>query len=198
MNKKQLIKISTLLISLTLVLNPFAKVTQAQSEEYIAAFNGRLSDTSIVRNNVVSIYATIVNFGDLTIQVESLKADFVHLGGNDRLNTTYTQKFDKDHYSLEPGASLTGTLRAEITNAEADYNVTIYFWAVDEYHPHPEIGAYGKKYVAAENISVSIVDYGGPSNVIIGVGIAFAVAVAGVIVFILYGWIRERLKKRKY
>lgn len=198
MNKKQLIKVSTLLIFLTLALNPVAKTTQAQSAELIAAFNGRMSDTSIVRNNVVSIYATIVNFGDQTIAVESLKADFVHLGGNNRLNSTYTQKFDTDHYLLEPGASLTGTLRAEITNAESDYNVTIYFWAVDEYNPHPEFGAYGKKYIAAENITVTVLDYGGPSNVIIGVGIAFAVAVAGVIVFILYGWIRDRLKKRKY
>ena len=198
MNKKQLITASTFLIFLSLALNPVTRLTQAQSGEFIAAFNGRISDSQIVRNNVISIYATIVNFGDQTIKVESLKADFVHLGGNDRLNSTYTQDFDTDHNSLEPGASLTGTLRAEITNAEADYNVTIYFWAIDEYHPHPEIGAYGKKYIAAENITVSIIDYGGPSKVIIGVGIAFAVAVGGVIVFILYGWIRDKLKKRKY
>ncbi|MCE7741663.1 MAG: hypothetical protein GOP50_04335 [Candidatus Heimdallarchaeota archaeon] len=198
MNKKHLIKASTFLIFLTLALNPVTSLTQAQSGEYIAAFNGRMSDTQIVRNQVISIYATIVNFGDLTIKVQSLKVDFVHLGGNIRLNSTYTQNFDVDHYKLEPGASLTGTIRTEITNAEADYNVTIYFWAVDEYHPHPEIGAFGKKYIAAENITVSIVDYGGPSNVIIGIGIAFAVAVVGVIVFILYGWIRDKLKKRKY
>ena len=198
MNKKQLTKVSTFFIFLTLALNPISNLTQAQSEEYIAAFNGTLSSTQIERNHVVSFYATIVNFGDLTIEVESMKADFVHLGGNNRLNSTYTQKFDKNHNSLEPGASLTGTLRAEITNPEADYNVSVYFWAVDEYHPHSEIGAYPKKYIAAENITVSVVDYGGPSDVIIGVGIAFAVAVVGVIVFILYGWIKEKLKKRKY
>ena len=198
MNKKHLIRASTLLIFLTLALNPVAKTTQAQSEEYIAAFNGRLSDTNIIRNSIVSIFATIVNFGDQTITVEYLKADFVHVGGNIRLNSTYTQVFDTDHNSLEPGASLTGTLRTEITNAEAEYNVTIYFWAIDEYNPHPEIGAYGKKYVAAENVSVTIVDFGGPSDIIIGVGIAFAVAVGGVIVFILYGWLKDRFKKRKY
>ncbi|MHA1199194.1 MAG: hypothetical protein ACTSQF_07575 [Candidatus Heimdallarchaeaceae archaeon] len=198
MNKKQLIKASTFLIFLALALNPVTRLTQAQSGEYIAAFNGRMSDTQIVRNEVISIYATIVNFGDQTIKVESLEAEFVHLGGNSRLNITYTQKFDEDHNSLEPGASLTGTIRAEIINAESDYNVTISFWAVDEYHPHPEIGAYGRKYIAAENITVSIIDYGGPSNVIIGIGIAFAVAVGGVIVFILYGWIKDKLKKRKY
>ncbi len=198
MNKKLLIKLSTFVIFFTLSLNPVTRLTQAQSEQYIAAFNGRMSETSITRNNVVSIFATIVNFGDQTITVESLKAEFVHNGGNARLNSTYTQKFDTDHNSLEPGASLTGTLRAEITNPEAEYNVTIYFWAVDVYHPHPSFGAYGRKYIAAENITVSIVDYGGPSNVIIGVGITFAVAVLGVIVFILYGWIKEKLAKRKY
>lgn len=198
MKKKQLIRASTFLMLLAFVLNPVTQVTQAQSEELIAAFNGKISDTTIIRNDVVSIYATIVNFGDQTIQVESLKADFIDKGGNSRLNSTYTQKFDSDHNSLEPGASLTGTLRAEITNVEADYNVTIYFWAIDEYHPNPDFGAYGKKYVAAENITVSVIDYGGPSKVIIGVGIAFAVAVVGVIVFILYGWIRDKLKKRKY
>ena len=198
MNKKLWIKVSTLTIFLILAFSPSSRVTRAQSDQLIAAFNGRISDTYITRYQTVYIDATLVNFGDQPIEVETLKADFVHLQGNSRYNTTYTYRFDRDHNSIEPGDSITGTIKTEITNPEAGYNVTIYFLALDAYHPHPELGAYNVKYIAAENITVSVVDFGGASNVIMGIGIAFAVAIGGVIIFILYGWIKDKISKRKY
>lgn len=198
MNKKIWIKVSAFTIFLILAINPTSRVTRAQSDQYIAAFDGQISDTYIIRYQTVNIHATLVNFGDQDIEVESLKADFVHLEGNNRFNRTYIYRFDTDHNTVGPGASITGTIRSEIDNPEAGYNVTIYFLALDTYHPHPEFGAYNVKYIAAENITVSVVDFGGASNIIMGIGIAFAAAVGGIIVFILYGWIKDKIAKRKY
>ena len=197
MNKKIWIKVSTLTIFMILAFNSASRVARAQSDQYIAAFNGRMSDTYIVRYQTIHIHATLVNFGDQEMEVESLRADFVHLEGNNKFNRTYIYRFDTDHNTIDPGASLTGTINTEITNPEAGYNVTIYFKALDVYHPH-ELGAFNVKYIAAENITVAIVDFGGASNVIMGIGIAFAAAVGGVILFIIYGWIKDKRAKRKY
>jgi hypothetical protein len=202
MNKKIWIKTSVFLLLAIFMLNTQSTVSKAQSDQYIGALNGRISDTYIVRNSRVTIQATLVNFGDLEIEVISFNAEFVHMGGNDRFNQTYTVNYDFDHRTLGPGASLTGTLREEITNPEADYNLTIYFVAADTYHPVevPGEGSVGltTDYVAAQNITVSVVDFGGPSNIIIGVGLAFAAIVGIVVIVIIYGWLKEKLAKRKY
>ncbi len=198
MNKKIWIKASVFLLLAVFMLNPHANVSRAQSDQYIGAFNGRMSTTSIIRNSRVTIQATLVNFGDLDIEVVSFNAEFVHTGGNDRFNTTYTISYDAYHRTIEPGDSITGTLREEITSPEAEYNVTIYFEATDSYHPHDQFGAIPIAYIAAENITVSVVDFGGPSNIIIGVGLAFAGIVGIVVIVIIYGWLKEKLAKRKY
>ena len=130
--------------------------------------------------------------------IPSFNVDFIHLGGNDRFNTTYSVNYDFDHRTLEPGASLTGTLREEITSPEADYNVSIYFKALDAYHPHETFGPSARDYIAAENITVSVVDFGGPSNIILGIGLTFAAGVGIVVIVIIYGWLKEKLTKRRY
>lgn len=198
MSKKFWAKTSVFLLLAIFMLNPHSNVARAQTEQYIGAFNGRISETYITRNTRVTIQATIVNFGDLEIEVISFNVDFIHLGGNDRFNITYTVNYDFDHRTLEPGASLTGTLREEITSPEADYNVSIYFTALDTYHPHDTFGPSAVDYIAAENITVSVVDFSGPSNIIIGIGLAFAAGVGIVVIVIIYGWLKEKLTKRRY
>ena len=198
MNKKIWVKTGFFLLLAMFMLNPHSNVSRAQSDQYIGALNGRITDTNIVRNTRVTFQATLVNFGDLEMDVISFNAEFVHLGGNDRFNTTYTITYDVHHRTLEPGASLTGTLREEITSPEASYNVTIYFKALDVYHPHDTFGPSAIDYIAAENITVSVIDFGGPSNIIIGVGLAFAAIVGIVVIVIIYGWLKEKLAKRKY
>lgn len=171
-----------------------------QQTNQIEAYNGRISSTYISRGDTVYIFATIGNFGDQVVPVVSLNANFTHRDGNSALNELYTVTIDYDHRNLEPGETFTGTLIAEITNPEARYNVTIYFKAEDVYDPNtgPVGGAPAFDFIAAEDVEVHVVDYGGASNVIVGIGLTFAGIVVAIVLFILYGWLREKLHKRKY
>ena len=171
-----------------------------QQSEQIQAYNGRISSTYIERGEIVYIFATIGNFGDQVVPVVTLNAEFNHTEGNEALRQLYTVTIDYDHRDLEPGETFTGTLMVEITNPEARYNVTIFFKAEDVYDPNtgPIGGAPAFEFEAAKNIEVHIVDYGGASNVILGIGLTFAGIVVAIVLFILYGWLREKLEKRKY
>jgi len=197
-------------IFILLALTPFANIAKAknieqttdtsisQTDELIQAFNGNVSTTYIVRGDSINFFATIANFGNQNVTVLSLNAVFVHLEGTSRFNRKYTVEFDINHRTIGQDESFTGTLREEIDNQEAKYNVTIYFVAENVYDTTSELGSPALNYTAAANITVRVVDFGRASNVILGIGIAFAITVVVVILIILYGWLKERFSKRKY
>ena len=85
-----------------------------------------------------------------------------------------------------------------ITNSEASYNVSVYFVAENIYDESSEFGPPALNYTAVEDLLVSVVDLGTSSNVIIGIGITFGVIVLVIIGIIVFGWLREKLSKRKY
>ena len=212
MKNKQWGKIGFIIIFMLFITIPMVNFSIAQTnnldqnlpilqQEYsIDAFNGNISTTIIERGQIVNFYATIGNFGDLVVPVVSLNANFTHVDGNTALNEIYTVTFDLDYRELQPEETFTATLMAEITNPEARYNGSIFFMAEDVYGSDagPIEGAPAFQFFAAEEISVHVIDFGGASNVIVGIGITFAAAVVLVVLYILYGWLKERRAKRKY
>ncbi|MCK4972901.1 MAG: hypothetical protein KAS52_06240, partial [Candidatus Heimdallarchaeota archaeon] len=67
------------------------------------------------------------------------------------------------------------------------------------YDSTSEFGAAAIYFIAAENITVSVVDLGSSaSGTIIGLGITFTIMVLSLFGLIFYGWLKERLAKRKY
>ncbi|MHA2358472.1 MAG: hypothetical protein ACXABK_06870 [Candidatus Heimdallarchaeaceae archaeon] len=210
MNKGTKLKASLCFIFILLALSPISNISKAknmeqtsdpsiaQTDELIQAFNGNVSTTYVIRGEAINFFATIANFGEEEVTVLSLNAVFIHLEGLRRFNRRYTVEFDRDHRTIGPHESFTGTLREKIANPEAQYNVSIYFVAENVYDTTNELGAPALNYTAAFNITVRVVDFGSSSNVILGIGISFAIAVVVVIIIILYGWLRERMSKRKY
>lgn len=198
-----------ILVMLTLVTS--ANITKAEIDYniqnnsvveqsgYIQAVDGGISGEHLVRGEKVNIFATLANFGDLSLDVNSLTAHFKHMDGNVRFDYNYTINFDSNHRTLEPGETFTGTIVAEVVNIEAKYNLTIFFKADDVYNAPNELGASSIEFIAAENITVSVVDLGSSSSgTIIGIGITFTIIVLALIGLIFYGWLKEKLAKRKY
>ena len=210
MSKKIGLKVSLILIIVLLATTPFSNVsnardfvpivdnTIAQTGELIQAFNGNISDTSIIRGDTVYFYATLANLGDQEVTVLYLTVDFVHAEGNKRFNKQYRLEFDRDHRTIGPEDSFTATMEEVITNSEASYNVSVYFVAENIYDESSEFGPPALNYTAVEDLLVSVVDLGTSSNVIIGIGITFGVIVLVIIGIIVFGWLREKLSKRKY
>ena len=210
MSKKNGLKVGVCLIIALFATTPFSNVSNAidslpvtentfsQTGELIQAFNGNISDTSIIRGDTINFHATLANLGDLSLNVVSLNAEFVHTEGIRQFNRRYTVEFDRDHRSIGPGDSFTATLEEIITNAEASYNVTIFFVAENVYDQTSEFVPPALNYTAVEDILVSIVDLGSSSKVIIGIGVTFGVIVLIVIGIIIYGWLKEKISKRKY
>lgn len=197
MNKKY-VKIIGLWILLSVVYSTLVTNVWAQSYP-IQVYNGTMSSTRIIRGTTVNIYATIVNLGDQDFNVISLNAEFKHSENLTRFDKTYTTKFDYDHRLLKPNETLTGTLRAEITNPEATYIVSIYFRAEDVYNSSNPIGqAPYRDFYVAENITVKVIDYAEISNVVFGIGVAFSIGVGLVIVFLIFSWLKDKIKSRKY
>ncbi|MHA1952579.1 MAG: hypothetical protein ACXAAM_01370 [Candidatus Heimdallarchaeaceae archaeon] len=210
MSKKFGLKVGLCLIIALFATTPFSKVSNAldslpftentfsQTGELIQAFNGNMSDTSIIRGDTIYFHATLANLGEQSVTVISLNAEFVHAEGNSQFNRRYRVEFDRDHRSIGPEDSFTATMEEIITNAEASYNVTIYFVAENVYDESSEFGPPALNYTAVEDIRVSVVDLGSSSNVIIGIGITFGAIVLIVVGIIIYGWLKEKLSKRKY
>ena len=185
--------------SKALVNSENPSIATDQEVALIKAFNGQISSTYISRGDTISIYATVGNFGDQTVTVLSLRANFTHFDGNENLNDFYEIRFDTNHRTIGPNETFTGTLRATVDIPEANYNVTIFFSVENIYEAGDnDLGAAARDYYAAHDIFVSVVELGGPSNVILGVGITFGLALVAVIVVLLYGWLKEKLAKRKY
>ena len=210
MQKSSVRRISFLAILVMLTLVTSANIIKAEigytqnssaieQSGYIQAVDGGISEENLVRGEKVNIFASLANFGDLSLDVVSLTAHFKHLDGNVRFDYNYTINFDYNHRTLEPGDIFTGTIVAEVVNIEAKYNLSIYFIAEDVYESDSEFGAAAIPFIAAENITVSVVDLGSSSSgTIIGIGITFTVIVLSLIGLIFYGWLKERLAKRKY
>jgi len=211
MQKSPVRRISFLAILVMLTLVTSANITKAEIDYniqnnlvieqsgYIQAIDGRISKENLVRGEKANIFATLANFGDLSLEVVSLTAYFKHLDGNERFNYNYTIYFDLNHRVLGPGETFTGTIVAEVVNIEAKYNLTIMFKAEDVYNVVSELGASAIDFIAAENITVSVVDLGSSSSgTIIGIGITFTIIVLALIALIFYGWLKEKLAKRKY
>jgi hypothetical protein len=210
MSKRIGLKFSLFLILFLFVTAQFSNISEAknflprtentfsQTGELIQAFNGNISDVSIVRGDTIFFYATLANLGDLEVTVISLNALFVHAEGIKRFNRRYTVEFDRDHRTIAPEDSFTATMEEIITNAEATYNVSIYFVAENSYDDTSELGPPALNYTALDLAVVTVIDLGSSSNVIIGIGITFGVIVVVVIGIIIYGWLREKLNKRKY
>ncbi|MCK4896079.1 MAG: hypothetical protein KAS47_04675 [Candidatus Heimdallarchaeota archaeon] len=211
MQKSSVRRISFLAILVMLTLVTSANITKAEIDYniqtnsvieqsgYIQASDGGISEEHLVRGEKVNIFATLANFGDLPLDVVSLTAHFKHLDGNVRFDYNYTINFDYNHRTLEPGGTFTGTIVAEVVNIEAKYNLSIYFKAEDVYDSTSEFGAAAIDFIAAENITVSVVDLGSSaSGTIIGLGITFTIMVLSLFGLIFYGWLKERLAKRKY
>ncbi len=211
MQKSPVRRISFLAILVMLTLVTSANITKAEIDYniqnnsvieqsgYIQTIGGGISKENLVRGEKVNIFATLANLGDLSLEVVSLTAHFKHLDGNERFNYNYTIDFDLNHRTLGPGETFTGTIVAEVVNIEAKYNLSIYFKAEDVYNVVSEFGASAIDFIAAENITVSVVDLGSNSSgTIIGIGITFTVIVLALIGLIFYGWLKEKLAKRKY
>lgn len=211
MQKISVRRISFLAILVMLTLVTSANIIKAETDYniqnssaieqsgYIQAIGGGISEENLIRGKKVNIFATLANFGDLSLDVISLTAHFKHLDGNVRFDYNYTIDFDYNHRTLEPGGTFTGTIVAEVVNIEAKYNLSIYFTAEDVYDSASEFGAAAIDFIAAENITVSVVDLGSSaSGTIIGLGITFTVMVLALFGLIFYGWLKERLAKRKY
>ncbi|MBY8999437.1 MAG: hypothetical protein KGD64_00820 [Candidatus Heimdallarchaeota archaeon] len=170
-----------------------------EQDGYIQAFEGGISSTNLVRGESVNIFATLGNFGDLSVTVVSLTAHFEHMDGNIRFNENYSVSFDQNYRTLESGDTFTGSIVADVQNIEAKYNLTIYFTAENSYEAASELGPPARDFIAAENITVSVVDLSSNSSgTIIGIGIVFVVIVLALIGLIFYGWLKEKLGKRKY
>ncbi|MCG3225788.1 MAG: hypothetical protein H7645_02635 [Candidatus Heimdallarchaeota archaeon] len=185
-------------VSNAIVSLPITENTFSQTGELIQAFNGNMSDTSIIRGDTIYFYATLANLGDQSVTVISLNAEFVHAENSTQFNRRYTVEFDRDHRSIGPEDSFTATMEEVITNAEASYYVSIFFVAENVYDESSDFGPPALNYTAVEDVLVSVVDLGSSSNVIIGIGITFGVIVLIVIGIIVYGWLKEKLSKRKY
>ncbi|MCG3220011.1 MAG: hypothetical protein H7641_01415 [Candidatus Heimdallarchaeota archaeon] len=210
MSKRFGLKVGLCLIIALFATTPFSNVSNAkdslpatentfsQTGELIQAFNGNMSDTSIIRGDTIYFHATLANLGDESVTVISLNVVFVHLEGISQFNKKYSVEFDRDHRSIGPEDSFTATMEEIITNAEASYNVSIYFVAENVYDETSDFGPPALNYTAIEDVLVSVVDLGSSSNVIIGIGITFGVIVLIVIGIIVYGWLKEKLSKRKY
>lgn len=210
MSKKIGLKVGLCLIITLLVTTSFSNVsngrdfvsstdnTFAQTGELIQAFNGNISDTSIIRGDTIYFHATLANLGDQEVTVISLTVDFVHVENITRFNRRYVLEFDRDHRTIGPEDSFTATMEEIITNSEASYNVSVYFVAENIYDESSEFGPPALNYIAVEDVLVSVVDLGTSSSVIIGIGITFGIIVLLIIGVILYGWLKEKLSKRKY
>ncbi len=185
-------------VSNAIVSLPITENTFSQTGELIQAFNGNMSDTSIIRGDTIYFHATLANLGDQSVTVISLNAEFVHTENSTQFNRRYTVEFDRDHRSIGPEDSFTATMEEVITNAEASYYVSIFFVAENVYDESSEFGPPALNYTAVEDVLVSVVDLGSSSNVIIGIGVTFGVIVLIVIGIIVYGWLKEKLSKRKY
>ena len=212
MQKSSVRRLSFLAILVMLTLVTSANISKAeidykiqnssvieQSGGYIQASDGGISEENLVRGEKMNIFATLANFGDLPLDIMSLTAHFKHLDGNVKFDYNYTIKFDSNHRTLEPGETFTGAIIAEVVNIEAKYNLSIYFKAEDVYDSTSELGAAAEDFIAAENITVSVVDLGSSaSGTIIGLGIVFTIIVLALFGLILYSWLKEKLAKRKY
>ena len=211
MKKTPIKRINLVTILVILTLFTYVRTAEAQSsfveqsnayieqDEYIQAFNGGIESVNLVRGQTVNIFATLGNFGDQTLNVVSLNADFKHMDGNSRFDYNYTVDIDTDYRQLGAGDTFTATIIAEINNIEAKYNLTIFFVAEDVYDTSSDLGAPARDYIAAQNITVSVIDLGSNSSAtIVGLGITFAAIVVGIIALILYGWLKEKIAKRKY
>ncbi len=211
MQKKSVRRISFLAILVMLTLVTSANTTKAEIDYniqnssvieqsgYIQAFDGGISKENLVRGEKVNVFATLANFGDLSLDVISLTAYFKHMDGNERFDYNYTINFDQNHRTLESGDTFTGTIVAEVVNIEAKYNLSIIFKAEDVYDSSSDFGAASIDFTAAENITVSVIDLGSsPTGTIIGIGITFMIIVLALVGLIFYGWLKEKLAKRKY
>ncbi len=211
MQKSPLRRISFLAILVMLTLVTSANMTKAEinyniqnsstieQSGYIQGISGGISEENLVRGENVNIFATLANFGDLSLDVISLTAHFKHQDGNDKFDYNYTIYFDNNHRTLGAGETFTGTIVAEVVNIEAKYNLSIYFKAEDVYESTSEFGAAAMDFLVVENITISVVDLGSNSSgTIIGIGITFTIIVLALIGLILYGWLKEKLAKRKY
>ncbi|MCG3223345.1 MAG: hypothetical protein H7647_02680, partial [Candidatus Heimdallarchaeota archaeon] len=124
MQKKSVRRISFLAILVMLTLVTSANTTKAEIDYniqnssvieqsgYIQAFDGGISKENLVRGEKVNVFATLANFGDLSLDVVSLTAYFKHMDGNERFDYNYTINFDQNHRTLEPGDTFTGTIVA--------------------------------------------------------------------------------------
>ncbi|NPD87926.1 MAG: hypothetical protein HGN29_04335 [Asgard group archaeon] len=210
MNKRFGLKAGLCLIIVLFATTPFSNVSIAkdslpitensfsQTGELIQAFNGNMSDTSIIRGETIYFHATLANLGDQSVTVISLNAEFVHTENSSQFNSEYSVEFDRDHRSIGPEDSFTATMEEIIINAEASYTVSIYFVAENVYDETSEFGPPALNFTAVEGVLVSVIDLGSSSNVIIGIGVTFGVIVIIVIGIIIYGWLKEKLSKRKY
>jgi len=210
MSKRFGLKLGLCLIITLFVTASFSNISDAkhflpetgnslsQTGELIQAFNGNISDISIIRGDTIYFHATLANLGDLDVTVVSLNAEFIHAEGIIRFNRLYTVEFDRDHRTIGPEDSFTATMEEIITNAEATYNVSIFFVAENSYDETSEFGPPALNYTALDQVVVTVIDLGSSSNVIIGIGVTFGVIVVIVIGIIIYGWLREKLTQRKY
>ncbi|MHA1400617.1 MAG: hypothetical protein ACTSQE_09735 [Candidatus Heimdallarchaeaceae archaeon] len=189
----------TLQVFLLLMLSITSFAFSVKAENEIQAYDGQISETNILRNSNVNIYATLVNLGNKTILVHSLNAEFINADGLTKYNKLYTVKYDQDYRELNPGESITGTLNIKVTNAEGSYNVSIFFKATDVYSADNPLGeAPILNYTTGNIITVKVYDRANATGIVAGIGFTFLGIVGVVTLFILYGWIKERMTKKKY
>jgi len=196
-SKLKVIKIVGIFIITLITLTSYLQVYAYP----IQTFDASISSKKIIRGSIVDIYATVANMGDKEFDVVSLNAYFQHYQNISRFDKTYTVKFDYDHRTVKPNETLTGTLRAKITNAEAKYNVTIYFVIEDTYNSTSVEGenvAPARNFYVATNITVEVIEVATPSEVVLGIGLTFTALVGIMALYIIFNWLKEKLKKRKY
>ncbi|MHA1866662.1 MAG: hypothetical protein ACTSVB_09410 [Candidatus Heimdallarchaeaceae archaeon] len=174
-------------------------VFSVRAENEIQVYDDQITDTKIYRNSIINVFATIVNLGNKTILVHSLNAEFINADGLSKYNKLYSEKYDTDHRELGAGESLTGTLRFKVVNAEGTYNVSIFFKATDVYSEDNPLGeAPILNYTTGKIFSVKVYEQTNASGIIAGISFTFLGIVGVIVLFIFYGWIKERITKKKY
>ncbi len=197
-NRSRIIKSSEVLLLILLMFVTFGSTVHAKGNE-IQVYDAQLSEKVILKNTVVDIYATLANLGNKSILVHSLNAEFIAVNASVKNDRVYTHIYDKDHREIGPGDSITGSMKIKVVNPEGTYNVRIFFKATDVYSSDNPLGeAPVLNYTTCYNVTVKIYDKANITGIVAGIGFTFMgiVGVLGLVLF--YGWIKDRINKKKY
>ena len=189
-------KIISLVMFLAIVFTSVAYNVNALQEELIIVMDGSISETVITRGSVVNFHGTAINLGNDSVEILSLNADFIHYENITQYNINYTVGLDLDHRTIGPKETYTATLQAEITNYEAKYKVSIYFVIANPYNS--TVGPVARDFYLINDLNVTVLAKTSSSGPVLLIGTIFAIGIGIVVLYLIYGWLKERRATKKY